>query len=143
MEYLKQLQFTPETPFGLPLYPYFEKAFEAVTGTAASKFDYVPQVTPLSTVNEGKFYKEKAAMKATWSKPLIISSFSHHDLCYLFHRHLWWSLPHEERACLQAPSSFHDSQLFVDGCFFHPLGLDGRADLPHLLSQWLDGCYLC
>ncbi|KAI7892804.1 GNS1/SUR4 family-domain-containing protein [Mucor mucedo] len=52
MEQLKQLHFTPETPFGLPLYPYFEKAFEAVTGTAASKFDYVPQVTPLSTVNE-------------------------------------------------------------------------------------------
>lgn len=56
MEHLKNLHFTPETPFGLPLYPYFEKAFEAVIGTPASKFEYVPQVTPLSTVNEGKFY---------------------------------------------------------------------------------------
>lgn len=54
MEFLNNLHFTPETPFGLPLYPYFEKAFEAVTGTPASKFEYVPSVTPLSTVNEGK-----------------------------------------------------------------------------------------
>lgn len=54
MEHLKNLHFTPEQPFGLPLYPIFEKAFEATVGFPASKFQYVPQVTPLSTVNEGK-----------------------------------------------------------------------------------------
>lgn len=56
MEHLKNLHFTPETPFGLPLYPYFEKAFGLVTGTPASQFEYVPSVTPLSTVNEGKSF---------------------------------------------------------------------------------------
>lgn len=55
MEFLNNLHFTPETPFGLPLYPYFEKAYEAVVGSPASKFEYVPSVTPLSTVNEGMF----------------------------------------------------------------------------------------
>jgi hypothetical protein len=54
MEHLKNLHFTPETPFGLPLYPFFEKAYEAVVGESASKFRYIPEVTPLSTVNEGK-----------------------------------------------------------------------------------------
>jgi fatty acid elongase 3 len=54
MEHLKNLHFTPEQPFGLPLYPIFEKAFEATVGFPASKFEYVPQVSPLSTVNEGK-----------------------------------------------------------------------------------------
>lgn len=53
MEYLKNLHFTPETPFGLPLYPFFDKAYEAVVGEPASKFSYIPEVTPLSTVNEG------------------------------------------------------------------------------------------
>ncbi|KAL9552518.1 hypothetical protein MBANPS3_003731 [Mucor bainieri] len=52
MEHLKNLHFTPETPFGLPLYPFFEKAYEAVVGEPASKFRYIPSVTPLSTVNE-------------------------------------------------------------------------------------------
>lgn len=55
MEHLQQLHFTPETPFGVPLYPIFEKAYEAVTGVPASKFEYTPSVTPLSTVNEGKY----------------------------------------------------------------------------------------
>lgn len=107
MEQLKQLHFTPETPFGLPLYPYFEKAFEAVTGTPASKFDYVPQVTPLSTVNEGKFfYFFSSRVFLCLNKH---HQSSHHDMCDLLYRHLWWSLPHEECTCFQAPDSLHDS----------------------------------
>lgn len=48
------MYFTPETPFGVPLYPIFEKAYESITGVPASNFRYEPNVTPLSTVNEGK-----------------------------------------------------------------------------------------
>lgn len=63
MEHLKNLHFTPETPFGLPLYPFFEKAYEAVVGEPASKFRYIPSVTPLSTVNEGN-----SRDRACWDK---------------------------------------------------------------------------
>ncbi|KAG0762972.1 hypothetical protein G6F22_018527 [Rhizopus arrhizus] len=52
MEILKSLHFSPETPFGLPLYPLFEKAYEAALGQKASNFRYIQGVTPLSTVNE-------------------------------------------------------------------------------------------
>ncbi|ORZ18632.1 GNS1/SUR4 family-domain-containing protein [Absidia repens] len=52
MEVLKSLQFTPETPFGLRLYPYFEQVYQAVTGQKATDFVFTPGVTPLSTVNE-------------------------------------------------------------------------------------------
>ncbi|KAG1052514.1 hypothetical protein G6F43_005363 [Rhizopus delemar] len=52
MEVLKNLHFSPETPFGLSLYPFFEKAYEAVIGQKASDFHYTQGVTPLSTVNE-------------------------------------------------------------------------------------------
>ncbi|KAG1151318.1 hypothetical protein G6F37_001106 [Rhizopus arrhizus] len=52
MEVLKSLHFSPETPFGLSLYPFFEKAYEAVIGQKASDFHYTQGVTPLSTVNE-------------------------------------------------------------------------------------------
>lgn len=59
MEFLNNLHFTPETPFGVPLYPIFEKAYEAVVGSPASKFEYVPNVTPLSTVNEGMYNSKR------------------------------------------------------------------------------------
>ncbi|CAO3699444.1 hypothetical protein G6F70_000043 [Rhizopus microsporus] len=52
MESLKSLHFSPETPFGLPLYPIFEKVYEAVLGQKASDFHYTSNVTPLSTVQE-------------------------------------------------------------------------------------------
>lgn len=54
MEVVNKLNFTPETPFGIPLYPIFEKAFEATVGFPASEFQYQQAVTPLSTINEGK-----------------------------------------------------------------------------------------
>ncbi|KAF7725147.1 hypothetical protein EC973_000399 [Apophysomyces ossiformis] len=52
MEVLKQLHFTPETPFGVRLYPYFEQAYQAVIGQPASQFKFTHGVTPLSTNNE-------------------------------------------------------------------------------------------
>ncbi|KAI9245908.1 ELO family [Sporodiniella umbellata] len=52
MEVIKSLHFTPHTPFGLPLYPLFAKAYEAVLGQKASEFEYTKGVTPLSTTSE-------------------------------------------------------------------------------------------
>ncbi|KAI8977882.1 GNS1/SUR4 family-domain-containing protein [Pilobolus umbonatus] len=49
---MMDIKFSPETPFGVPLYPLFEKAYEAVLGKTASSYKYVPTVTPLSTVEE-------------------------------------------------------------------------------------------
>ncbi|KAI8367471.1 GNS1/SUR4 family-domain-containing protein [Radiomyces spectabilis] len=49
---MDKLHFSPETPFGIALYPYFEKVYEAVVGKPASSFSFTPGVTPLSTVNE-------------------------------------------------------------------------------------------
>ena len=55
MDFVKQLDFSQETPFGLRLYPYFEKAYQQVTGQNASDFIFTPGVTPFSTVNEGNY----------------------------------------------------------------------------------------
>ncbi|KAI9302887.1 GNS1/SUR4 family-domain-containing protein [Cunninghamella echinulata] len=52
MEVLKSFNLTPETPFGIPLYPYFEQAYQAVTGQKASDFAFTPGVTPFSTDKE-------------------------------------------------------------------------------------------
>ncbi|KAI8149602.1 GNS1/SUR4 family-domain-containing protein [Fennellomyces sp. T-0311] len=52
MDFVKQLDFSQDTPFGFHLYPYFEKAYHAVTGKSAADFVFTPGVTPFSTVNE-------------------------------------------------------------------------------------------
>ncbi|CDH56149.1 fatty acid elongase [Lichtheimia corymbifera JMRC:FSU:9682] len=52
MDFVRNLDFSQQTPFGFHLYPFFEKAYEAVTGQAANDFAFVPGVTPLSTVKE-------------------------------------------------------------------------------------------
>lgn len=54
MDFVRNLDFSQQTPFGFHLYPIFEKAYQAVTGQAAADFAFVPGVTPLSTVKEGK-----------------------------------------------------------------------------------------
>ncbi|CAO3692675.1 unnamed protein product [Rhizopus stolonifer] len=46
------IHFSPETPFGLPLYPLFAQVYEAILGQKASDFNYTQGVTPLSTNNE-------------------------------------------------------------------------------------------
>ncbi|KAJ9083544.1 Fatty acyl-CoA elongase/Polyunsaturated fatty acid specific elongation enzyme [Entomophthora muscae] len=38
-----------DRPFGILLYPYFEKAYEAVVGSPASSFKFVSKDTPFST----------------------------------------------------------------------------------------------
>lgn len=40
---------TVDRPFGIKLWPIFDKAFELVVGYPASKFQFVENVTPLST----------------------------------------------------------------------------------------------
>ena len=41
---------TLDRPFGIELWPLFSKAYSSVTGIAPEKFVFVPQVTPLSTI---------------------------------------------------------------------------------------------
>lgn len=38
-----------DRPFGILLYPYFEKAYEAVVGSPASSFKFLSEDTPFST----------------------------------------------------------------------------------------------
>ncbi|KAI7864372.1 GNS1/SUR4 family-domain-containing protein [Spinellus fusiger] len=52
MNSTRVLQFTPETPFGLPLYPVFERIYSAAVGKQASDFSFTAGITPFSTVKE-------------------------------------------------------------------------------------------
>lgn len=67
MDFVRNLDFSQQTPFGFHLYPIFEKAYQAVTGQAAADFAFVPGVTPLSTVKEGK-EKKKLEMRRVHGK---------------------------------------------------------------------------
>ena len=79
MDFVRNLDFSQQTPFGFHLYPIFEKAYEAVTGQAAADFAFVPGVTPLSTVKEGKAFnlEMRRAMTRQWSIMLVDA----HHLC--------------------------------------------------------------
>ena len=48
------LDFKPETPFGIHLYPYFEKVYNLVANRKASSFRFASSRTPLNTDREGK-----------------------------------------------------------------------------------------
>ncbi|KAL2811291.1 GNS1/SUR4 family-domain-containing protein [Aspergillus granulosus] len=53
MEFLQNLpKPTIERPFGIELWPIFDKAYEAVMGYPASEFRFVEGVTPMSTLRE-------------------------------------------------------------------------------------------
>jgi hypothetical protein len=41
-----------ERPFGIHLWPIFDKAFSAVMGYSPQDFDFQPRVTPMSTLKE-------------------------------------------------------------------------------------------
>jgi hypothetical protein len=60
-EFLKALPLpTLERPFGVELWPYFDKVFTAVKGFHPQDFKFEPRVTPLSTM------KESAALIITY-----------------------------------------------------------------------------
>lgn len=48
------ISFSAEQPFGIKLYPIFEKVYEATTGQPASAFAFTPGITPFASFNEGK-----------------------------------------------------------------------------------------
>jgi fatty acid elongase 3 len=53
MEFLQNLpKPTVDRPFGIELWPIFDKAFEAVMGYPASEFRFVEGKTPMSTLPE-------------------------------------------------------------------------------------------
>jgi fatty acid elongase 3 len=53
LEFLQNLPLpTIDRPFGIHLWPIFDKAFEAVVGYPASEFKFVEGVTPMSTFKE-------------------------------------------------------------------------------------------
>lgn len=46
-------KFSLDTPFGVALWPYFDKVYTAATGKSANSFAFIEGVTPLSTQREG------------------------------------------------------------------------------------------
>lgn len=53
VEILKSVQIpTLDHPFGIPLWPIFEKAYEATLGYPADQFEFVQGKTPVSTWKE-------------------------------------------------------------------------------------------
>lgn len=142
MDFPKGLKFNPETPFGTPLYPIFEQAYQAVVGKPASEFSYTPGVTPLSTGNEGTLLTRHhlASSNLLIYRPFSFSS--HCDLHHLLCCHLWWPVPHEELACLQTSGSFPASQPAVDFCLGCLVGIDGGTARSHYLEPRFVLCHL-
>lgn len=113
MSLIQQLDFKPETPFGVPLYPYFEKAYETVTGQPASAFEFTAGVTPLSTVQEGNISHPlhqtarhaSACLQVARSLTQMMLFHSGHHLCHLLCCHLRWPVPDEELSRPALPGS--------------------------------------
>lgn len=52
LELLQNVRPTIDRPFGIHLWPIFDKAFEYVVGYPASEFQFTRGVTPMSTIQE-------------------------------------------------------------------------------------------
>lgn len=52
LEFLQDYRPTIDRPFGIQLWPIFDKAFEVVMGYPASQFEFVRGSTPMSTIEE-------------------------------------------------------------------------------------------
>ncbi|CAO3615723.1 unnamed protein product [Cunninghamella blakesleeana] len=50
------IEFSAERPFGIELYPIFDKGFQLVTGKPTIEWAFTPGVTPLSTYKEGNLF---------------------------------------------------------------------------------------
>jgi fatty acid elongase 2/fatty acid elongase 3 len=44
-----------ERPFGIELWPFFDKAFTAIKGYHPQDFEFQPRLTPMSTIKESTF----------------------------------------------------------------------------------------
>lgn len=53
------VEFSPEQPFGVYLFDYFNQLYTFIVGKPATDFHFIKGITPLSTLNEGKFDLEK------------------------------------------------------------------------------------
>lgn len=51
---MPSLDFSPERPFGVYLFDYFNKFYTLIVGSPATEFHFIEGVTPLSTLQEGK-----------------------------------------------------------------------------------------
>jgi hypothetical protein len=61
-------KFSLDTPFGVALWPIFDKVYTAATGKSANSFAFIEGVTPLSTQREGNFTYQRV----TWLKNMQI-----------------------------------------------------------------------
>jgi hypothetical protein len=88
---------SPETPFGIYLYPVFEFFYYLITGDKARKFHFRSGRTPLSTNQEGKTMKNTLT-----KKKLKLTAISDRYMHYLFHCYFRWSVYNEKQISIQA-----------------------------------------
>jgi hypothetical protein len=71
------VDFSIDQPFGIKLYPYFEYAYQIVSGRPAASFVFTPGVTPLSTNKEGKKKKPSQLYPFESIAQFALQSFLH------------------------------------------------------------------
>lgn len=96
---------TPERPFGIYLYPYFEDLYYSIRGEKVSAFRFLSGLTPLSTSTEGSFslFFSQLVSKTlllTLIPSLSFSTVSHPLMYHLLYCHLWWPTRDEKHGTL-------------------------------------------